>query len=107
MKEGLELSGPRVVTGQSMVVATNPKKSRSVSDDRSRKRTDSLVEGVLSRFAVDAVERVNLANPQGSVVILIDAVYHRAAQAVRVGGLVLEFFKERRSSGKPVRRHHV
>jgi len=94
-----------------MAVATNPKKTRSIFDDRVGAWTDSWsfgpVEGVLSCLAVDAVERVNRANPQDSFAILIDAIHHRPAQAVGVAGLVLEFLKERRSSGKAVGRRHV
>src|SRR5260370_4214306 len=109
--ELLEQSGLRVVTDQSKAAGTNPKKTRSISDDGSRARTDSWpygpVEGVLSGVAVDAVERVNGGNPQDSLAILIDAIHHRAAHAVGVSGLVLEFLKERRSSGQAGVRHHV
>src|SRR3977135_3035702 len=94
-----------------MVVAPDPQKTRSIFDDRSRARTNSWscgpVEGVLSCLTVDAVERVNRANPQDSRAILIDAIHHRPAQAVGAAGLVLELLKERRSGGKPVGRHHV
>src|SRR5579863_5163440 len=110
MPERLERSGFGIETGQSMAVATEPKKSRSVFNDRNRARTDSwscsLVEGVVSCLAVDAVERISRADPQDSFVIFIDAIHHRPAQTVRVAGLVLDFLKERRSGGEPVGRHH-
>jgi len=61
----------------------------------------------LSGIAVDAVERVDRANPQDSLAILIDAIHHRAPHAIGVSGLVLEFLKERRSSGKTGGRHDV
>src|SRR5260370_32349238 len=106
-----EQSGLRVEAGQSMAVAPDPQKTQSIFDDRSGARTDSCscgpVEGVLSCLAVDAVERVNGANPQDSFAILIDAIHHRPAQAVGVAGLVFEFLKKRRTGGKPVGRHHV
>src|SRR5712691_4906521 len=94
-----------------MVVAPDPQKTRSIFDDRSRARTNSwscgLVEGVMSCLAVDAVQRIDRANPQDSLAIFIDAIHHRPTQAVGVAGLVLEFLKKRRTGGKPVGRHHV
>src|SRR6266478_5455885 len=61
----------------------------------------------MSCLAVDAVERIDRANPQDSLAIFIDAIHHRPTQAVGVAGLVLEFLKKRRTGGKPVGRHHV
>src|SRR5579863_2436150 len=101
VEERLHRSGLRVETGQSMAVATEPKKPRSVFDDCNRARTDSLacvwVEGVSSCLAVEAVQRVNRGDPQDSRAILIDAVHHRPAQTIGVAGHMLEFLKERRS----------
>src|ERR1700741_3487156 len=96
--EPLELSGRGVVTDQPKAAGTDPKKTRSISDDGSRARADSWsygpVEGVLSSIAVEAVEYVNRGNPQDSLAILIDAVHHRAAHAVGISWFVLEFLKE-------------